>query len=129
MGHFTEDALQKFNSMCLEGMDFGESPVYDFTRCVKASGETYGTDGQCKIGRETAPKAQGGATGKSLKNRLGALRAAFERKMGRKMTPKELARAQRKFGIGVPIPKGKSAEDILEGMLPKGGKVVPTKEA
>jgi hypothetical protein len=33
------------------------------------------------------------------------------------------------LGIGVPIPKGQSAEETLQKMLPKGEKVVPLKSA
>jgi hypothetical protein len=33
------------------GVDFSEGNTYDFTRCVKPSGEAYGTSGACKSGR------------------------------------------------------------------------------
>ena len=129
MGHFTEESLQKFNTMCAEGVDFGESPVYDFTRCVKPNGEAYGTDGRCRAGTQEVKESGPSPKGNLLKNRLGALKAAFERKVGREMNAKEIARAMKKMELGVAVSKGKSAEDTLESLLPKGGKPVLEKKA
>ena len=58
MGHFSEDALTKFNAMCADGVDFSEKEVYDFTRCVRADGTFYGTAGRCRKGSQTASKAK-----------------------------------------------------------------------
>jgi hypothetical protein len=128
MGHFTEDALVKFNAMCGAGLDFGEAPVYDFTRCVMSDGEIYGTDGQCKVGKPIADKEEGGD--KKVDSRMAKLKRAFIKKMGREMTPAELKKAQNMIAsIGVPIPAGESAESMLQKMLPKGAKVIPVKTA
>ena len=128
MGHFTEDALAKFNAMCSAGLDFGEAPVYDFTRCVMSDGKIYGTDGQCKVGKPIADKEEGGD--KKVDSRMAKLKRAFIKKMGREMAPAELKKAQNMIAsIGVPIPAGESAESMLQKMLPKGAKVTPVKQA
>lgn len=130
MGHFTEETLRKFNAMCAEGVDFGEGPVYDFARCITGSGEIYGIsdDEQCKVGRKIGDKEE--VKDKDAGNtRMAKLKKAFIKRIGREMTPKEIAKAQNMLGIGVPIPKGKSAEDVLQQLLPKGEKVVPVKSA
>ena len=43
------------------------------------------------------------------------------------MTPAEVAKAMNM--IGIPIPAGQSAEDLLQQLLPKGEKVIPVKSA
>ncbi len=128
MGHFTEDALAKFNAMCSAGVDFGEGPVYDFARCVMPDGEIYGTKGQCKVGKPIADKEE--SEDKKNNSRMAKLKRAFIKKMGRDMTPAELKKAQNMIAsIGVPIPAGESAESMLQKMLPKGEKVIPVKQA
>lgn len=128
MGYFTEETLQKFNAMCADGVDFGEEPVYDFAKCITPSGEVYGiSDGeQCKVGKMISDE-EAKESGKT-DARMPKLKKAFLKKLGREMTPKEIAKAQNMLGIGVPIPKGKTAEDVLQQMLPKGEKITPVKE-
>lgn len=130
MGHFSEETLRKFNEMCAAGVDFGESPVYDFARCVTTGGKVYGIseDEQCKVGRKVADKKEKESSGKS-DSRMSKLKRAFIRKMGREMTPQEIAKAQNMLGIGVPLPKGKSAEDVLQQMIPRGEKTMPVRSA
>ena len=55
-GHFSEDALQQFSEMAsnLFPQDFSESDTYDFTRCVRPDGSSYGTGGSCRKGTEQA---------------------------------------------------------------------------
>jgi hypothetical protein len=50
-GYFSDIALDSYRSLVIElqGADFAEG-AYDFTRCVKPSGEAYGTAGQCRKG-------------------------------------------------------------------------------
>jgi hypothetical protein len=152
MSYFTEEALQKFNEMCAEGVNFGEEPVYDFARCVRPDGSAYGTAGACKSGkqqdkdmaqlRDQKPhkppagwKPYGGGPDDKPGVKIplegvmqgGWLKQAFEKKMGREMNAKEIAKAEKM--IGVLIPKGQSAEDVLQRMLPKGAKVHPVREA
>lgn len=122
MGHFTEETLHKFNAMCVAGVDFGEGPVYDFTRCVKASGEAYGTQGACKSGVETPDMDLGGS-----KKDIRKIMNAYLQKTGKSMTMKQLVAAADK--IGLPIPPGKTAEEFLKQLLPKDEKVVPIKPA
>jgi len=130
MGHFSEETLRKFNEMCAAGVDFGESPVYDFARCVTSGGKVYGIseDEQCKVGRKIADKEEKEGDGKT-DSRLAKLKRAFVRKIGREMTAQEIAKAQNMLGVGIPIPKGKSAEDVLQQLIPKGEKVMPVRSA
>lgn len=97
MGHFTEDALTKFNAMCAAGVDFGEGPVYDFARCIKKNGEIYGVSpGEvCKEGKQIPDKKKGEEEnkGKGI-SRMSKLRAAFIKKIGREMTAEELEKAR-----------------------------------
>jgi hypothetical protein len=61
---------------------------------------------------------------------MAKLKKAFIQKMGRDMTSKELSKASNMIAsIGVNIPKGQSAEDVLQKMIPKGEKVMPVKSA
>jgi len=90
IGGFSEEALAKFQEMCAGGStNFAEGDTYDFTRCVRADGEAYGTKGQCKSGTPS----------------------------GKKEEKKKVAQ------VGVPIPEGESAEDLLQRLIPKGEKV------
>jgi hypothetical protein len=96
MGHFTEDALTKFNAMCAVGVDFGEDPVYDFARCIKKDGEIYGiSPGEvCKEGKQISDaRAEKENKGQGI-SRMAKLRAAFIKKIGREMTSKELEKAR-----------------------------------
>jgi hypothetical protein len=60
---------------------------------------------------------------------MAKLKQAFIKKMGREMNPKEMAKLQNMLALGVPIPKGESAESMLQKMIPKGEKVIPVKSA
>jgi len=127
MGHFSEETLQKFNAMCAAGVDFAEGETYDFARCVMPDGDIYGTKGQCKVGKPIADleeKKDGKAD-----SRMAKLKRAFIRKVGREMNPAEIAKATNMLGVGVQIPAGKSAEDVLQQLIPKGEKVMPLKSA
>lgn len=57
-GSFSEEALRAYSELAAEkqGLDFAEGGTYDFTRCVRPDGSTYGTGGRCRKGTETAPK-------------------------------------------------------------------------
>jgi hypothetical protein len=127
MGHFNEEALRKFNVMCSEGVEFSEGDSYDFARCIMPDGSIYGTKGQCKLGKPLKDKENGGES--KTKSRMSKLKREFMKKLGREMRPNEVAKAQNMLGIGVPIPKGQSAEDVLQQLLPKGEKVIPVKSA
>ena len=122
---FSEEALKKFHEMCAAGLNFAEGESYDFARCVKSDGEIYGTKGQCKAGKPLSDKKEGGDS--KVNSRMAKLKRAFIKKMDREMTPAEMARATNM--IGVPIPAGQSAEDLLQQLLPKGEKVIPVKPA
>jgi hypothetical protein len=129
MGHFTEEALSKFNQMCAEGVDFGEGPVYDFARCIKPSGEIYGIEPgeSCEMGKPISDEdaKEKGSTGA----RMAKLKQAFIKKTGRKMSSREEEKLKNMLAVGVPIPKGESAESMLQKMIPKGEKVMPVKTA
>jgi hypothetical protein len=130
MGHFSEDALKKFNAMCAEGVDFGEAPVYDFAKCLMSNGDVYGVEpGEaCKVGRPISDEEAKGK--KNIGAKMSKLKRSFIKKIGREMTSKELSKAANLIAsIGVKIPQGESAESMLQKMLPKGEKVVPVKEA
>jgi hypothetical protein len=122
---FSEEALKKFHEMCAAGLNFAEGESYDFARCIKSDGEIYGTKGQCKAGKPLGEKEKGGDS--KVESRMAKLKRAFIKKMDREMTPAEIAKAMNM--IGIPIPKGQSAEDLLQQLLPKGEKVIPLKSA
>jgi hypothetical protein len=123
MSYFSPEALEKFQAMCAEGMDFSEGNTYDFAKCVMPDGEVYGVEPgeSCKQGKPIADgkkpekkKEDGGA-------QMAKLKRAFIKKTGREMNKQELAKAQKL--IGIPIPYGSSAEKELQKMVPKGEKV------
>jgi hypothetical protein len=122
---FSEEALKKFHEMCAAGLNFAEDESYDFARCIKSDGEIYGTKGQCKAGKPLGEKKEGGDS--KVNSRMAKLKRAFIKKMDREMTPTEVAKAMNM--IGIPIPAGQSAEDLLQQLLPKGEKVIPVKSA
>ena len=133
-GYFSEETLNKYVSLLSEqsGVDFSESDVYDFRRCVMPSGEVYGTKGQCKVGKQIAdkPVAKPGKKGDKVNTDsvMSKLRRKFLEKIGREMSPREVAQASNMMGW--PIPKGQTAEDVLKKLLPKGSNVgVPVKTA
>ena len=91
--YFSKEALDKFNELCAEGVDFGEAPVYDFARCIEPSGKIYGiSKGEtCKKGKPLVgkgPKKKGTAA-----SRMARLKLAFLKKNGREMTPSEMKQA------------------------------------
>jgi hypothetical protein len=49
LGGFSDEALEAYQQAVAEskGADFSESDTYDFTKCVKPDGSTYGTSGKC----------------------------------------------------------------------------------
>jgi hypothetical protein len=109
MSYFTEEALEKFNELCAEGVDFGESPVYDFARCIKRSGEIYGVSPNetCREGKPISDKRAEGRKDEGS-SRLAKLRIAFRKKTGRDLTPEELKKAQgilQKLGQAAAIKK------------------------
>ncbi len=124
-GSFSKEVLENFNAMCAAGLDFAEGESYDFARCIKSDGEIYGTEGQCKAGKPLGEKEEG--SNSKVESRMAKLKRAFIRKMDREMTPAEISKAMNM--IGIPIPKGQSAEDLLQQLLPKGEKVIPLKSA
>ena len=136
-GYFSEETLNKYVSLLSEqsGVDFSESDVYDFRRCVMPSGEVYGTKGQCKVGKQIAdkPAAKPGKKGKkgnkvNTDSMMSKLKRKFLEKIGRQMSPREVAQASNM--LGWPIPKGQTAEDVLKKLLQKGSNVgVPVKTA
>jgi len=124
MSYFSPEALEKFQAMCAEGMDFSEGNTYDFAKCVMPDGEVYGIEpGEtCKQGKPIADgkkteKKEGGGS------RMAKLKQAFMKKTGREMNSKEQAKLKKMLAVGVPIPKGESAESMLQKMVPKGEKV------
>ena len=91
--YFNPESLEKYNELCSKNVDFGEAPVYDFAKCIMASGEVYGiSKGEtCKKGRALVgkgPKKKGTAA-----SRMARLKLAFLKKNGREMTPGEMKQA------------------------------------
>jgi hypothetical protein len=131
-GYFSEESLNRFSQLAAEsaGIDFAENS-YDFARCIMPNGEIYGTDGQCKMGKPLAEKESSSSKDKGKESerdkKLTKLTQWFRAKKGKDMTPKQMASVANR--IGVPIPSGKSAEDVLKGLIPKGEKVMPVKSA
>ena len=135
-GYFSEETLDKYASLLASqtDADFSESDIYDFTRCVMPSGKVYGTKGQCKVGKQIAdaPVAKAGKKGEKVDtdSMMSKLKRKFMEKIGREMSPREIAQAGNM--LGWPIPKGQTAEDVLKKLLPKGSNVgvpVPVKTA
>lgn len=93
MSYFSEEALQKFNEMCSEGVNFSEGEVYDFARCITAGGEVYGVSRgeKCKIGKPISDKEA--FEDKTPAARMAILKRAFIKKTGREMTKEEIAKA------------------------------------
>jgi hypothetical protein len=54
LGSFNEEALEKYAEKAAEraGVSFSEGGLYDFTRCVRPDGSSYGTGGKCRKGTE-----------------------------------------------------------------------------
>jgi hypothetical protein len=123
MGYFNEESLHKFNLMCSDGVSFAEGDSYDFARCIMPDGEIYGTKGQCKQGKPVGEgeKSKKDAKGDKNKENLAKLTRMYRAKTGKDLSPKQLVAVANR--IGVPIPAGKSAEDVLQQLLPKGEKV------
>jgi len=133
-GYFSEETLDKYASLLASqtDADFSESDIYDFTRCVMPSGKVYGTKGQCKVGKQIAdaPVAKAGKKGEKvdMDSMMSKLKRKFLEKIGREMSPREIAQAGNMMGW--PIPKGQTAEDVLKKLLPKGSNVgFPAKTA
>jgi hypothetical protein len=135
-GYFSEETLDKYASLLASqtDADFSESDIYDFRRCVMPGGEIYGTKGQCKVGKQIAdaPVAKAGKKGEKVDtdSMMSKLKRKFMQKIGREMSPREIAQAGNM--LGWPIPKGQTAEDVLKKLLPKGSNVgvpVPVKTA
>jgi len=135
-GYFSEETLNKYASLLASqtDADFSESDIYDFRRCVMPGGEIYGTKGQCKVGKQIAdaPVAKAGKKGEKVDtdSMMSKLKRKFMEKIGREMSPREIAQAGNM--LGWPIPKGQTAEDVLKKLLPKGSNVgvpVPVKTA
>ena len=61
-GTFSEEALLKFSELVsiLDTADFTEGETYDFTRCVRPDGSSYGTGGKCRKGSEQAKDTKEG---------------------------------------------------------------------
>jgi hypothetical protein len=135
MSYFTEEALEKFQAMCAEGMDFSEGEVYDFVHCLMANGDVYGIEpGEtCEKGKQISDGQAAKLKSKKKPDsgaRMAKLKQAFLKKTGREITSKEQAKLKNMLAaIGVPIPKGQSAESMLRKILPKGEKVHPVKSA
>ena len=107
MSYFTEGALEKFQAMCAEGMDFAEGEEYDFVQCLMASGDIYGIEpGEtCEKGKQIsdaeAAKLKAGKTeAASSDARMAKLKKAFMKKTGREMTKDELKKASWMSGKG-----------------------------
>ena len=135
-GYFDEKSLEAYNLLIVNkaGVDFSEEEIYDFRRCVMPGGEIYGTKGQCKVGKQIAdaPVAKIGKKGEKVDtdSMMSKLKRKFMEKIGREMSPREIAQAGNMMGW--PIPKGQTAEDVLKKLLPKGSNVgvpVPVKTA
>ena len=57
-GSFSEDALLRFAELATQSQsaDFSEGDTYDFARCVRPDGSSYGTSGKCRKGSESDAK-------------------------------------------------------------------------
>jgi hypothetical protein len=51
-GSFSKDALDTFDTLVRKTESLQYSETYDFTRCVRSDGSSYGTGGTCRKGKE-----------------------------------------------------------------------------
>ena len=59
LGNFSPEALEMFQLAASEqSYEFSEGDTYDFTRCVRPDGSSYGTGGKCRKGTEGEAKAK-----------------------------------------------------------------------
>ena len=99
MSYFTEEALEKFQEMCADGVDFGEGDPYDFTMCLMANGDIYGVEPgeQCERGKaisdEEARRVRKNKEDNTIAAQMAKLKQAFINKKGRNMNPQELKKA------------------------------------
>jgi len=100
MSYFTKEALEKFQELCAEGIDFGEDSAYDFAMCIKADGDIYGVEPgeSCEDGKPISDKEAAKIRAKSKDKdspdvRMAKLKKAFLKKTGREMTKEEAAKA------------------------------------
>lgn len=98
MSYFTKEALEKFQELCAEGVDFGEGSAYDFAMCIKADGDIYGIEPgeSCEDGKPISDKEAAKIRAKKSSSgeaRMAKLKAAFRKKTGREMTPEEMKKA------------------------------------
>ena len=100
MSYFTEEALRKFQEMCVAGLEFAEGEEYDFVQCLMANGDIYGVEpGEtCEKGKQIsegqAAALKASKTEKeSSSARMAKLKKAFIKKMGREMTKAEAKKA------------------------------------
>jgi hypothetical protein len=59
-GSFSEESLSQYAELAAQSktLEFSETDVYDFTRCVRPNGTAYGTNGKCRKGTEQAKEAE-----------------------------------------------------------------------
>lgn len=98
MSYFTKEALDKFQEMCAEGIDFGEGDAYDFAMCIKADGDIYGVEPgeKCEDGKPISESEADKLRKKkkpTSEARMAMLKAAFFKKTGRKMSPEDMKKA------------------------------------
>jgi hypothetical protein len=76
-GSFSDEALVQYISMlsARDSISFSESDTYDFARCVRPDGSSYGTKGKCRKGTESAAKAESGKGKGSLSRKASDVKA------------------------------------------------------
>jgi len=59
-GSFSSQALETYEALIADtfSLDFSEAQVYDFTRCVRPDGSSYGSRGKCRKGTEQAKEGR-----------------------------------------------------------------------
>jgi hypothetical protein len=59
-GSFSSQALEAYEALIADtfSLDFSEDQVYDFTRCVRPDGSSYGSRGKCRKGTEQAKEGR-----------------------------------------------------------------------
>jgi hypothetical protein len=59
-GSFSSEHLERYAQLAAEkaGVNFAEGDYYDFRRCVRPNGTSYGTRGQCRKGTESEAKKE-----------------------------------------------------------------------
>jgi hypothetical protein len=121
-GYFSDIALDSYRSLVseLQGANFAEGEVYDFTRCVRPDGTIYGSRGKCRQGVEIGAKEVSEATPKGKLMRVTAkIKAMPVEDLKRVLEDPRINSKQRKGIEKLIAAKNKSSRELEKRPEPK----------